>query len=163
MELPLETVQNQLPLQEILQKNDHLTNQLTTTFLNWTTDSLSDFAKNHPSFLEGHYADASKTYHIKTTDNHNLEEHCSNAEISSRNITSNVVHGSYSFSESGDHYTVCLGGKCFDMMPTNPNKSTVFEFSDNYYKAFRNGVELTHESVISEDISECLVSSNYGT
>ena len=73
------------------------------------------------------------------------------------------MHGSYSFSESGDHYTVCLGGKCFDMMPTNPNKSTVFEFSDNYYKAFRNGVELTHESVISEDISECLVSSNYGT
>lgn len=73
------------------------------------------------------------------------------------------MHGSYSFSESGDHYTVRLGGKCFDMMPTNPNKSTVFEFSDNYHKAFRNGVELTHESVISEDISECLVSSNYGT
>lgn len=128
-----------------------------------TTNSLSDFAKNHPSFLEGHYADASKTYHIKTTGNHKLEEHCSNAEISSRNITSNVVHGSYSFSESGDHYTVCLGGNCFDIAPANRNKSTVFEFLDNYHKVFRNGVELTHESVISEDISECLVSSNYGT
>lgn len=73
------------------------------------------------------------------------------------------MHGSYSFSESGDHYTVCLGGNCFDIAPTNPNKSTVFEFSDNYHKVFRNGVELTHESVISEDISECLVSSNHGT
>ena len=73
------------------------------------------------------------------------------------------MHASDSFSKSEDHYAVRLGGNCFNVVPTNPNKSTVFEFLDDYHKVLRNGVELTNESVISENLSECLVGSNYGT
>ena len=66
-EFPLETAQNHLSFQEILWNNDHLTNQLTTTILNCARDSLFDSAEDHPSFSRGHYTDARKAYHIKTT------------------------------------------------------------------------------------------------